>query len=140
MANSAPNLKAMSYDDLLQMFVNAVDLIVREKQAEAAKEQIIDIQNGWKRRRRQGDAFTDFERPETGMLGAFGYRVGHTKGKPPRVRREILKYVLQGELPMVHSASYTDEWGDAHSDDRDHLFRRIATTCSDRSRPVRRGC
>jgi acyl-CoA hydrolase len=28
----------------------------------------------------------------------------------------------------------------AHSDDRDHPFRRIATTCSDRSRPVRRGC
>jgi hypothetical protein len=26
----------------------------------------------------------------------------------------------------------------AHSDDRDHLFRRIATTCSDRSRPVLR--
>jgi hypothetical protein len=28
----------------------------------------------------------------------------------------------------------------AHSDDRDHPFRRIATTCSDRSRPVWRGC
>jgi len=27
----------------------------------------------------------------------------------------------------------------AHSDDRDHPFRRIATTCSDRSRPGRRG-
>jgi len=24
-----------------------------------------------------------------------------------------------------------DEWLAAHSDDRDHLFRRIATTCSD---------
>ena len=28
----------------------------------------------------------------------------------------------------------------AHSDDRDHSFRRIATSCSDRSRPERRGC
>ena len=28
----------------------------------------------------------------------------------------------------------------AHSDDRDHSFRSIATTCSDRSRPVWRGC
>jgi hypothetical protein len=28
-----------------------------------------------------------------------------------------------------------------HTDDRDHPFRRIATTCSERSRPaVRRGC
>ena len=29
---------------------------------------------------------------------------------------------------------------DAHSDDCDHSFRSIATTCSDRSRPVWRGC
>ncbi len=28
----------------------------------------------------------------------------------------------------------------AHSDDRDHPFRSIATTYSDRSRPVWRGC
>ena len=28
----------------------------------------------------------------------------------------------------------------AHSDDCDHSFRSIATTCSDRSRPVWRGC
>jgi putative molybdopterin biosynthesis protein len=28
----------------------------------------------------------------------------------------------------------------AHSDDRDHPFRPIATSCSDRSRPVRHGC
>ena len=28
----------------------------------------------------------------------------------------------------------------AHTDDRDHPFRRIATTCSDQSRPVWRGC
>ena len=45
--------------------------------------------------------------------------------------------------PEAETAVYLfNHWFDpiAHSDDRDHLFRRIATTCSDRSRPVWRGC
>ena len=37
------------------------------------------------------------------------------------------------------SKSLDSAWT-AHSDDCDHPFRRIATSCSDRSRPVRRGC
>ena len=32
-----PNLKETSYNDLFQMFVNAVGLIAKEKQVEAAK-------------------------------------------------------------------------------------------------------
>lgn len=108
-------LTAMSYEDLFQIFVNAVGWIERGKQVDAAEKEIVAIQNEWQRRRSQGDAFTDFERPETGMLRAFGYRVGHTEGRPPGERKKILKYVLQGELPMVHSASYTDEWGEPGS-------------------------
>ncbi len=111
----APDLRELSYDDLLQMFVNAVSLIVKEKQVEAAKGVIVAIQKEWERRRNIGDAFADFERPEMGMLAALGYRVGQMEGRPPRVRREILKHVLEGELPMVHSASYTDEWGEPQS-------------------------
>jgi hypothetical protein len=108
----------MSYDDLLQLFLNAVGLIVKQKQVEAAKRMITTIHNEWERRRKLGDAFIDFERPEMGMLAALGYRVGHTEGRPPQVRREILKYVLEGELPMVHSASYTAEWGEPGSSKR----------------------
>lgn len=110
-----PDLKELSYDDLIQMFVNAVSWIVNEKQVEAAKGMIVAIQKEWERRRKIGDAFTDFERPELGMLAALGYRVGQTEGRPPRIRRLILKHVLEGELPMVHSASYTNEWGEPHS-------------------------
>jgi hypothetical protein len=111
----SPNLKETSYDDLFQMFVNAVGLIAKEKQVEAAKAMIAAIQKEWERRRNVGDAFTDFDRPEVGMLAALGYRVGHTEGKPPRVRRLTLQFMLEGELPMVHSANYTEEWGEAGS-------------------------
>lgn len=111
-------LGEMSYDDLLQVFMNAVNLIVKEKQVEAAKRMISEIQNERARRREVGDAFIDFDRPEVGMLAALGYRVGHAEGRPPQFRREILKYVLSGELPMVHSASYTEEWGEPGSSTR----------------------
>ena len=111
-----PNdLTEESYADLLQRFLNAVSLIVREKQVEDAKQLIAAIQEEWERRRNLGDAFNDFSRPEMGMLGALGYHVGQTKGQPSRIRREILKFVLGQELPMVHSAAYTDEWGEPNS-------------------------
>ena len=48
------------------------------------------------------------------MLASFGYRVGHL-GRSTPIRRKILEYVLEGELPMVHSASYTEEWGEPGS-------------------------
>jgi hypothetical protein len=112
---TALNLRSMSYDQLLHLFVNAVGLIVKEKQIDRAKETIIAIQEEWARRRALGDAFVDFDRPELGMLGALGYRVGQTDGRTPSVRKEIVRYVLDGELPMVHSASYTEEWGEPGS-------------------------
>lgn len=119
MANTArPDLKEMSYEQLLQLFVNAVGLIVKEKQVSQAKEMIVAIQHEWARRRALGDAFVDLERPELGMLGALSYRVGQTDGRPSRIRKEIQRYVLGGELPMVHSVSYTEEWGEPGSNKR----------------------
>jgi hypothetical protein len=113
-----PDLTEDSYEDLLQRFLNAVSLIVRERQVEDAKRLIVAIQQEWKRRRNHGDAINGFERPETGMLAALGYHVGQMQGQLARTRREILKFVLGGELPMVHSASYTDEWGEPNSPKR----------------------
>ena len=52
MANTArPDLKEMSYEQLLQLFVNAVGLIVKEKQVSQAKEIINCHQHEWARRR-----------------------------------------------------------------------------------------
>jgi hypothetical protein len=86
----------------------------RQEMLTPSPRMIADIQKEWERRRTVGDAFNDFDRPELGML-ALGYRVGHTEGKPPRIRRLTLTFVLEGELPMVHSAIYTEEWGEPGS-------------------------
>src|SRR5262245_11829276 len=57
---ATPDFTDASYDDLLQIFVNAVNLIVKEKQVDAAKKTIAAIQKEWERRRKAGDSF-DFE-------------------------------------------------------------------------------
>jgi hypothetical protein len=71
------------------------------------------------------------------MLAALGYHVGHAEGRPQTERREILKHVLFGELPMVYSASYTDEWGEPGSYKRyGKLIRSLQTYIDDnQSRP-----
>jgi hypothetical protein len=51
--------------------------------------------------------------------------------------RRSLGYKLQGAgKKLLDFATFMEH---AHSDDRDHLFRRIATTRSERSRPAWRG-
>jgi hypothetical protein len=109
------DLQAESYEQLLQRFLNAVRLIVSNRNVDDAERLITDIQKEWQRRRASGDAVRDYDRPEQGMLGALGYHVGHSQGQSTETRRLILKFVLEGELPMIHSANYTVEWGEPHS-------------------------
>jgi hypothetical protein len=45
------------------------------------------------------------------LAAARGYHVGHTQGQPTQTHRQIVKYILEEEFPMVHSAHYTNEWG-----------------------------
>jgi hypothetical protein len=116
-------LQTEIYDQLFQRFLNSIRLIVEKKQLEAAQRMIRDIQSEWQRRRGQGDAVVDYDRPERGLLAALGYHVGHNQGQSSEVRRLILKYVLEGELPMIHSAEYMKEWGEPNSSTR---FQKLA--------------
>jgi hypothetical protein len=58
-------------------------------------------------------------------------------GKPEYAARRVAAFFAGQRLG--HQAPSTNEEGIAHSDDHDHPFRRIATTYSDRSRPLWRG-
>ena len=85
---------------------------------------------------------------------AIAMKLGIEKTAMIRVRAGI-SYALTEAMDDGHCGLPTEELGPlavellevskelvqtAHSDDCDHSFRSIATTCSDRSRPVWRGC
>lgn len=46
-----------------------------------------------------------------GMLSFMGYSVGATSPLTTMERRQILTYVYMGQLPIVTSQAYTQEWG-----------------------------
>jgi hypothetical protein len=97
--------------------------LLKKSSSKLTQRMIRDIQSEWQRRRGQGDAVVDYDRPERGLLAALGYHVGHNQGQSSEVRRLILKYVLEGELPMIHSAEYMKEWGEPNSSTR---FQKLA--------------
>lgn len=120
-----PNLQSESYEQLFQRFLNAVGWLVSNRQIEEAQGMITDIQREWRRRRDRGDPILNYDRPEQGVLGALGYHVGHSQGKSSDTRRMVLKYVLEGELPMIHSVNYMNEWGEPNSLQRFEKLARV---------------
>jgi hypothetical protein len=49
--------------------------------------------------------------PTSGMLDAFDYHVGKTRGIPSGARRHILRFLFEERLPLVYDTAYTAEWG-----------------------------
>lgn len=49
--------------------------------------------------------------PTSGMLDAFDYHVGKTRGVPSGARRHILRFLFEERLPIVYDTAYTSEWG-----------------------------
>ncbi len=80
-----------------------------------------------------------FEVPEAKT--AFDVVIGNPPWTSRRgADRPSVRWCEKNKLPMPGwEDAWAFTWKAAHSDDRDHSFRRIATTCSDRSRPVWRG-
>lgn len=107
----------MSDEELLNLFKNAVRMLSNSANAEAesvlaavAKEWKLELDGAV-----AGQFFT--ERPTKGMLHELGYRVGQEGEKTP-IRRQILKRVIELELPLVSSPAYTHEWGTPNSSKR----------------------
>jgi hypothetical protein len=100
----------MTDEDLLSLFKNAVRKFA-EKQCADASFVLDEIALEWNKRRDQARAGRYTPRPSEGMLAALGYHVGSANGEKPSVRRKILAYVLECELPLVSSPAYSDEWG-----------------------------
>jgi hypothetical protein len=107
----------MSEQHLLNLFKNAVQLISRSENPDAQLV-LAAIEREWKLRLdRARDGKLVAERPSKGMLQELGYKVGESGERTP-TRRQILTHLLERELPLVGSPSYTDEWGTPNSPKR----------------------
>jgi hypothetical protein len=112
------NIHAMNDEELLKLFKNASRILLKgpNNKAELA---IIEVEREWQTRldlARTGKYSP--QPPQTGMLATLGYHVGDTEGEATPIRRQIIKQLLERQLPMVRSPAYTDEWGSPNSSQR----------------------
>lgn len=71
--------------------------------------QINLIKQAW----RNPDNFNLYNgRVELGVMGAMAYHVGDTEGVKEPYRRDIIREVVIGPIPMVGNPRYMDWWGD----------------------------
>ena len=101
------HLQSKNDEDLLNIFKNCMRALTKGPDEKASL--VIDgLEREWKRRLSRS-TYSIF-RPDTGMLAELGYHVGNN-GERLSVRRQILKHVVERELPVVGSVAYTSEWG-----------------------------
>ncbi len=103
-------IPTMEDEKLFNVFENSANKLSEGPNVEADSV-LAAVEREWKKRldlARAGKYST--ARPKIGMLKTLGYQVGHVQGETPRIRRQILKHVLERQLPMVGSPTYTDEW------------------------------
>jgi hypothetical protein len=108
---------------LLNLFSNANRLLSKGPHIEAERV-ITAIQREWKGQFDSGFITYSNDRPEKGMLATLGYRVG-SNGEKTSIRHRILRYIVEGELPVVASIGYTREWGIPNSSQRRHKLIRV---------------
>jgi hypothetical protein len=117
-------ISTMTDEQLLTLFNNAVQILSAGSNA-AAHSVVASIACELKQRldRARAGQFTT-ARPTKGMLHELGYKVGENGEKMP-IRRQILKHMVEIELPLVGSPAYTDEWGTPSSPKRYHKLIRF---------------
>ena len=92
-----------------------------------------DLEGAWrdKRHERQNEEFRvngliPVDTPERGVLRTMGYRVGAAHLEE-WLRRDILMWVLNREIPYVHSCGYMRQWGLPSSKMRTHKLNSVLT-------------
>jgi hypothetical protein len=104
-------IPSMTDRELLNVFENATKKLSEETNVAAAESALAAIECEWQTRLEGARAKPHrHDSPSIGMLATLGYRVGAKNGETKAVRRRILKHVLEGQLPLVSSPGYTDEW------------------------------
>lgn len=73
--------------------------------------------------------------PASGMLDAFGYHVGKTRGLPTNEREQFLQFISEEWLPLVYDRPYTVSWGEFRSPRR---LQKMAETLTSLTRNAKR--
>lgn len=121
-------IPAMGDEQLLNLFKNAVGKL-SDGTNDSARDVVAAIAHEWKQRLERavaGGVLT--ARPTKGMLHELGYKVGQEGERTP-IRRQILKQVVEMDLPLVSSPAYTNEWGTPGSQQR---FRKLTRFLEER--------
>ena len=77
----------------------------------------------------------DVDWPQEGMLSYLGYHVGETQPTPSEVRRRILEYAFECDLPPINGLAYFEAWGEPRSTKR---LNKLANTLAAFTRNAKR--
>jgi hypothetical protein len=77
----------------------------------------------------------DVDWPQDGMLSYLGYHVGEKQPTPSEIRRRILEYAFDCDLPPINGLTYFEAWGEPRSDKRLH---KLANTLAAFTRNAKR--
>ena len=151
-----PKLPDMGPEGIIAVWRNSLAILVDPEKAhlQQAARRILDaISAEWERRRLNPINADDYFKwpsteadggdgglmaqqwPATGLLKFMGYVVGRTDGEPREVREAILAEIFSGQLPLIVSAAYMNEWGSPKSAQR---LRKMAETIAALTRNAKR--
>ncbi|MDC0067609.1 hypothetical protein OAL10_02280 [Gammaproteobacteria bacterium] len=108
----------MKDQEILNLFDNACELLLKNKRVEEARKVIQEIDRVWAERSalsREGQYKGDS--PKKGLLSTMHYHVGMEATPEPK-RRLILDQILTKNVPFVPPPSYMDEWGEPRTQER----------------------
>lgn len=118
-------IPGMDDNKLSVLFQNAQDMILKGRDAQAARTILAAIEAEWGRRLQAWQAGRyKADAPPEGVLRAIGYRVGNNGISEAR-RHQLLDFAITGTLPPVGSPAHMAEWGTPRSRTRYAKLHRV---------------
>lgn len=118
-----PDVREMTIEQQINMRRNCARVIAEdtctEQKRRIGQQRIDEVNAYWEELVRHAEnlQMQIHMLPVVGMMTTMHYHVGHN-GAPEKVRRKILREIIEQPLPFVHTPMYMSEWGTPNSPDR----------------------
>ncbi len=105
-------IPSMSDGELFNLYQNCVQRVIGDHLQKTEALEILKAVNAQWRVRLEGAKSGDYkaESPEKGVLATVGYKVGNF-GEKQLIRRKLLDFVMQDDIPFCGSPAHMHEWG-----------------------------